>query len=286
MGNVFITGASTGIGRATAARLVRTGHTVYAGVRKQSDADSLVEELGGNVVPVLVDVTDQQQVRAAAKRVEDGVGPAGLAGLVNNAGIGSGGPIEHVPLEEFRRTIEVNLISHVGVTQAFLPLVREAQGRIVFTGSVSGRVGLPMMGAYAASKFALHGLTEALRAELAPWGIKVVLVEPGPVDTPLVAQKSQDEFAAFKASASSEALVDYAAHIVAGDNIVRYLQKKAVPVERVARVMERALFSSHPKAQYVTGGDALPTAFASRFLPIPVKAFAAGVMTGSRVTAS
>ena len=178
----MITGASTGIGRACALDLDGRGFRVFAGVRKDEDGERLRSERP-SIEPLRIDVTDAGQIAAARDRVSEEVGTAGLAGLVNNAGIAVPGPLEHLPIDEFRRQMEVNLVGQVAVTQAFLPLLRTARGRVVNIGSIGGRVALPMLGPYAASKHAMEGISDSLRRELRPWGMQVSIVRPGPIAT-------------------------------------------------------------------------------------------------------
>lgn len=179
MKSALVTGASTGIGRATALHLDRAGWRVFAGVRREEDADSLRAGGSERLVPSMLDVTDPDQVSAAAERIRSAVGEAGLDGLVNNAGIGLLGPLETLPIEDFRRTVEVNLIAQVAVTQALLPQVRAARGRIVFVSSVGGRMAMPFGSPYHAAKFGLEAVADSLRRELRPWGIEVAVIEPG-----------------------------------------------------------------------------------------------------------
>lgn len=281
MGNVVVTGASTGIGRAAVARLSGAGHRVFAGVRKEADADQLVAELPG-VVPLLLDVTDADQRAAAVAMVTEAVGSEGLHGLVNNAGIAVGGPLEGVPLDELRRQLEVNVTAQVAVTQAFLPLVRRATGRIVFTGSASGRAGIALMGPYTASKYAIEGLAESWRAELAPWGIKVVVVEPGPIKTPIW-DKAHGEMDGVAESLSPEARELYAGHLAKVPKFVRRQKLTAVSPKRVARVMEKALFGPRPRARYLVGPQANGLGLMARVFPDSAKAAVVGVTTGARM---
>ena len=184
-GAVVVTGASTGIGEACALQLDRMGFSVFAGVRREADGKALEQKASGRLTPVFIDVADEVSIASAVETVSAAVGDAGLAGLVNNAGIAVPAPIELVPLDALRRQLEVNVIGQVSVTQAFLPLVRKAQGRIVNMGSIAGRLAIPFLGPYCMSKFAMEALTDSLRVELRPWGIKVSLVEPGRISTPI-----------------------------------------------------------------------------------------------------
>ena len=183
---MVVTGASTGIGRATALHLDERGYTVFAGVRKQADADSLEQEGSDRLTPVTIDVAEQDSIEAAREQVQDAVGEQGLAGLVNNAGIAGGGPVEHLPVDEFKKVIDVNLVGQYAVTQAFLPLLRRGEGTIVFITSIGGRVASPFFAPYNAAKFGLEGMADSLRRELKPWkGMDVVVIEPGSIATPI-----------------------------------------------------------------------------------------------------
>jgi NAD(P)-dependent dehydrogenase (short-subunit alcohol dehydrogenase family) len=189
--DVVVTGASTGIGFAACQVLIRRGFRVFGSVRQQADADRLKEQLGTNYSPLIFDVTDPDSVNEAAAAVRQAAGEQRLFGLVNNAGIAVAGPLAYLPLERFRQQIEVNLLGVHTVTQAFLPLLgTEANwlgkpGRIVNISSVSGRLAVPFLGAYAASKFALEGYSDSLRRELMLFGVKVIIIEPGAVVTPI-----------------------------------------------------------------------------------------------------
>ena len=188
---VVITGASSGVGRACTAALDRRGWRVFAAVRRDEDARRLGEGASPRWTPLRLDVTDAAQIDAAVQRVNEELGERGLAGLVNNAGIAVFGPLEFVHLDEMRRQLEVNVTGQVAVIQRFLPLLRAAKGRIVNVGSITGRVALPYFGPYTLTKFALEAISDVLRIELRKWGIRVSLVEPGSVDTPMWAKASR-----------------------------------------------------------------------------------------------
>ena len=192
MKSVVVTGTSSGIGWGTASVLIRNGMRVFGSVRKQQDAERLAAEFGSAFTPLVFDITDAAAVRAAAQQVRSRfLGGETLFGLVNNAGIGVAGPLMHQPIDEFRYQIEVNLIGPLIVTQAFLPLLgadrslRGAPGRIINVSSVGGRTGAPFLGAYAASKHGLEGMSESLRRELMLYGIDVIIIGPGAVATPI-----------------------------------------------------------------------------------------------------
>ncbi len=186
LGAVLVTGASSGMGKACALRLSQAGYTVFAGVRKERDASLLKQAASPRLTPVLLDVTDERSIAQACQRIRETVGAAGLVGLVNNAGVGVTAPIELVPLEELRRQFDVNVIGQVAVIQAFLPLIRDAHGCIITVGSVGGKITIPFGGPLCSSKYAFESINDALRMELRPWGIHVVLVAPGSIRTPAV----------------------------------------------------------------------------------------------------
>lgn len=265
-GAVVITGASSGIGRATALRLARSGFRVYAGVRSDPDAESLRSEGLAGLAPLHLDVTDADALAAAADRVGSEVGERGLAGLVNNAGIGVGGPLEYIDLGDLRRQLEVNVVGPVAVTQAFLPLLRRGGGRVVMVGSISGRLAAPFAGPYAASKFALEALCDSLRVELAPWGLQVSLVEPGDIDTPIwdKTQRYADEAEARLPAEGRERYGEAIAHV---RERLRESARNASPPSRCAEAIEHALTARRPRTRYLVGGDAVAQAWLARLLP-------------------
>lgn len=251
-GAVLITGASTGIGEACALQLDKLGYRVFAGIRKAVDGESLRKRASARLVPVRLDISDETEIAHAARNVTEALGDAGLAGLVNNAGIVVSGMLEFLPLDELRRQLEVNVIGQIAVTQAFLPSLRKAQGRIVNIGSLSGLISSPFTGAYCASKFALEALTDALRQELRPWGIHVSIVEPGFIQTPIL-KKSLSEADAFRAELSTEALQLYGNSIrMVRDGIERQAAK-AASTEVVAKAVVHALTARRPRTRYVVG---------------------------------
>ena len=250
--SVVITGASTGIGAACALHLDKLGLRVFAGVRRQADAEALKSKASSRLVAIALDVADSLSVSTAASAVAGAVGDAGLDGLVNNAGVVVTGPVEFLPLPELRRQLEINVVGQVAVTQAFLPLIRVARGRIVNMGSIAGRLATPFSSAYGASKFALEALTDALRLELAPWGISVSIIEPGAVATPIW-EKGMKNGAAMLAAAPPEALVLYAEALEAFKRTSEHAAKNAADPMDVARAVEHALTAAKPKTRYVVG---------------------------------
>jgi len=200
MRSVVITGASTGIGYASAKALIATGFRVFGSVRSKADAERVSKELGANFTPLIFDITDEQAVKNAAAQVRDALRGETLAGLVNNAGISVPGPILEVPIADFRRQFEINVTGQVIVLQAFAPMLgadpsfKGPPGRIVMISSVAGKRSLPFAGPYSASKHAVEGLSESLRRELMVFGIDVIVIGPGPIKTEIWAKGEKVDF--------------------------------------------------------------------------------------------
>ena len=257
-GGVVVTGASSGIGRACALHLASLGFPVFAGVRREEDGRALEDAGDGRVTAVRVDVTDDDQIAAATEDVARQVGTRGLAGLVNNAGIVAGaGPLEFASLDEVRRQLEVNVVGQLAVTQAFLPLLRQPtpRGRVVFVGSIGGRMALPFLGPYGASKHAIAGLSESLRRELRPLGVRVSLVEPGAVATPIW-EKGAADAEAVAAALPDEARRLYGERLERMRALAEETGAAGIPAEEVAAVVEHALTADRPRARYLVGSDA------------------------------
>ena len=268
---ILITGASTGIGKACALYLDSIGFKVFAGVRREVDGNALREKASDRLTPVLIDVTDSESIDSALKLVSGKVGGAGLAGLVNNAGImTASGLLEFLSIAEIRNLLEVNLIGHIAVTQAFLPLIRQGHGRIVNMGSAAGGImSLPYIAPYSASKAALEAITDSLRLELKPWRIPVSIIEPGIVDTPIW-DKTEIEAAIKVKNFPQEAFDLYGPTI---DGVVEILKNKkrikmfAVSVDVVARTVARVLTAKRPGTRYIVGWHARFAAFLTWVLP-------------------
>jgi len=271
-----MTGAGRGIGRTSALRLAANGWEVFAGVRRLEDGQALASDgTAGKIVPVLLDVTDAQQIAALDEAL-----PERIDALVNNAGIVLSGPVEGLSIEDLRNQLEVNVVGQVAVTQALLPRLRTSRGRIVFIGSVSGRVSAPMLGAYSASKFALEGLADALRMELRRWDIRVVLIEPGAIDTdlwrlaPEAARETEDAL-------SPEVRELYSEHLAGIRKTIPRMQKQASAPEAVAAAVERALTAGRPRARYLVGMDARSQVVMDAVLPTRAIDAAVSFFTGT-----
>jgi NAD(P)-dependent dehydrogenase (short-subunit alcohol dehydrogenase family) len=250
----LVTGASTGIGRACALHLAGLGFHVLAGVRDPADAPDGLE-------PLRLDVTSESDVAAAAERVG-----GELHALVNNAGIALTGPVEVVPLDDWRRIVDVNLLGPVAVTRALLPAVIRARGRVVNMSSIGGRVANPLLGPYSATKFALEAVSDSLRREVAAHGVKVVSIEPGGIATPIW-DKGLDDGRRITRDMPEEAARRYAKLIPAVIQVAERLGREGLPPEAVAEVVGKAVTTRRPRARYVIGRDAKVQAIAARLLP-------------------
>jgi NAD(P)-dependent dehydrogenase (short-subunit alcohol dehydrogenase family) len=264
-GAVLISGSSTGIGRACALRLGRAGFAVFAGVRSRSDAESLQAEGSELLEPVILDVTDEGTIAATRERIEE-VTAGRLAGLVNNAGVGVGGPIEAVALDDLRRQLEVNVTGQVAVTQAMLPMIRAARGRVVFMASIGGRVALPYLAPYSASKHAVEALGDSLRREMMPFGVEVSIVEPGAVATPIW-DKGSEQIAQVRDEATPEYMQLYGESMEKFEQLFIDAGRGGVPPEEVAKAVEHALTARRPKTRYLVGRDARVRAIMRKYMP-------------------
>jgi len=266
MRSVAITGASTGIGKATALRMDAAGWRVFAGVRSEQDADALRASSSSRLIPLRLDITSSEQIARAVDRVAAEVGAGGLDGLVNNAGITIPCPLEVIPLDDFRRLITVNLTGQLAITQALLPQSRIAKGRIVFVSSVSSRRAMPMLAAYCASKAGLNALAEGLRQELRRSQIGVSIVEPGAIETPIWERGERElEGALARSSVDVEHL--YGQLIAAFRDVADRALKRRLPPEKVVTAIEHALVAGKPRVRYVVGLDAKAQALSARLVP-------------------
>jgi NAD(P)-dependent dehydrogenase (short-subunit alcohol dehydrogenase family) len=256
-------------------RLAATGWEVHAGVRRLEDGESLAAEApAGAIVPLLLDVTNAAHIEALESAL-----PAQLDAVVNNAGIVVDGPIEAIVPDDLRHQLDVNVVGQVAVTQAVLPRIRESRGRIVFISSVSGRISTPWTGAYNASKFALEGLADALRIELRPWGIKVIIVEPSSTDTDLW-RTALEQLDRTEAALSAEHRRLYARHVTGMRRTTKLIQKQAVPVANVVATVEHALTDPRPRARYPVGAVSKIQLAMRAATPTPVMDAALARLTG------
>jgi NAD(P)-dependent dehydrogenase (short-subunit alcohol dehydrogenase family) len=266
MQSVVVTGVSTGIGWGITKVLIERGFRVFGSVRKTQDVERLSQEFGERFVPLLFDVTDEGAVQAAAQRVREQMKGETLVGLVNNAGIAAPGPLIHLPTEDFRHQLEVNLVSVLIVTKAFVPLLgadrslRGHPGRIINMSSVSGKSGPPFVGAYAASKHGLEGFSESLRRELQLYGIDVIIIGPGPVATPIWDKAEAVDIAAYANTDYVESARRAQAYMVRNG-------KKGLPPEKVGEVVWQALTSPHPRVRYAVVGRGFLRRFIQGLLP-------------------
>jgi NAD(P)-dependent dehydrogenase (short-subunit alcohol dehydrogenase family) len=259
-------------------RLIRDGFRVYAGVRRTEDGDALIRAAGDGVAPLILDITDAAQIAAAAARVDEETAGRGLQALVNNAGVAIAGPLEFLPLDELRRQLDINVVAQLALTQALLPLLRRSRassrgdhraGRIIFMSSVSGRSALPFIGAYAASKHALEAAADALRVELQPFGLRVMLVEPGVIATPIWETARQAGLSNLERM-PPEVQQYYGRQLAAMEaRALRGVQ--GLPPERVAEVVAKALTTKRPRSRYVVGNDARARIALETFMPTRVR---------------
>lgn len=253
-GSVLISGASSGIGLCCAIMLAEKGFQVWAGYRKEADGERL-RFLHQYIIPISLDVTCEQSVQNALHLVMRATDGRGLDGLVNNAGIVVGGPLEFLPIEALRRQWEVNVIGQVTLTQAFIPLLRQARGRIINMGSVAGLNALPFIGPYSASKYALEALTDSLRVELRPWGIQVAIIEPGVVATPIW-EKSLQAAVSLESALPSGLMELYGKVLEILKAEIQKTAQRGFPPEHVAEAVLHALSSPNPRTRYQVGRDA------------------------------
>lgn len=264
LGAVVVTGASTGIGRAAALHLASLGYRVLAGVRNAEDFEALRTAAPG-VEPVMLDVRDDEQLRALVELI-DATEPDGLRALVNNAGVGVLGPMEMLDTEDWRWVMEVNVIGTMAVTRALLPSLLRSGGRIVNIGSAGGRVAFPLFGPYVASKFAMEGMTDVLRREVEPHGVKVICVQPGVVSSAIYGKGLPDSYARTEHMSSAleqryRGLLD-SAHRSAED-----ARDNAPPATTVAPTIARAIQARRPRTRYVVGWDGRTAVICARVLP-------------------
>ncbi|MBD2020177.1 SDR family oxidoreductase [Leptolyngbya sp. FACHB-36] len=248
MNSILITGVSSGIGYGAAKEFARCGYQVFGSVRKQEDAKRLKAEIGSSFIPLVFDVTDSNALQIAAKEVKATVGDRGLAGLINNAGIATSGPLAYQPLDEIRWQFEVNVIGPIAVTQAFLPLLKarrspEKSSRIINISSVGGKIASPFIGAYVGSKHAIEGMSHSLRRELQLHDIDVILIGPGAVRTPIWDKDSAQDMSRY-------AKTEYAKPIQAFQQYITGIGRQGYSPDVVGRFIRKVFETQTPKARY------------------------------------
>ncbi|NEN90976.1 MAG: SDR family oxidoreductase [Okeania sp. SIO3H1] len=268
-GSIAISGASSGIGEACAIYLDQLGYQVFAGVRNKVDGETLKRKTLDRVIPIIFDVTDRMSIEMAVETIQPLLNVHGLTGLINNAGIVTTGPLEFLPIDELRKQLEVNVLGQISVTQAFLPLLRKSEGRIINIGSDYGRVSGPLLGPYCASKFAMEALTDALRMELKPWAIDVSIIEIGTVRTPIW-NKSIDQVNKIWEKFPEQAKQLYSPIFEAVKETAGKLEKNGLSTDAVAKVIARAIIEEKPKNRYIVGLDAKTNILLSKILPSKV----------------
>jgi NAD(P)-dependent dehydrogenase (short-subunit alcohol dehydrogenase family) len=257
MPTVLITGTSTGIGEACVALLAARSWTVYAGVRREPDGERLTATHRGDIRPVILDVTNADHITRVVDELATALGDRGLEGLVNNAGVGVGGPVEYLPEDAWRFVFDANFFGIVALTRAALPLLRRGSGRVVHIGSIGGRIASPGVAPYSASKHALEALAEASRIEFALGGspVRVALVEPGAVATPIW-DKADDSVDALERLFDDADREEYGWMVDQARGFVDQGRRTGVPPSRVAEAVEHALTAPRPKLRYLVGPDA------------------------------
>ncbi len=274
-GSVFVTGASRGIGLATAIHLAHAGLAVFGGVRRPDDGERLEAAVRGRIRSVVLDVTDDASIEAARRQIGAALGAQGLAGLVNNAGVATPGPLAHVTREELEAQFRVNLFGPVLVTKAFLPLLERARGRIVNVGAANARLALPLMGVLSATKFALEAISDALRVELRRAGVRVSLVEPGmtyaEADKQAFGDHLRAELDAALERLPEDARLYYAPALERLRALTLSALERAAPPESVARHVHHALTARRPRARYWCGLDAKTAGLLGRLAPASLR---------------
>ena len=243
----IVSGANSGIGRAIAEDLAQKGHCVFATAPSSSALQSLVG-ISECIIPLILDIRSEEHISQLKSSVLEHTDH--IDGLINNAGIGVGGPVELLDIDAIRNNFEINVFGHIRMTQTFLPLLRKAKGRIVFTGSLAGFFALPLQSAYASSKFAIRAFCDALRVELRPQNIRVSLIQPGSIKTPIWRSSP------FDGLQEHPSYGQYNTAIEKAEKSLLDLEAKAAPVSIVTKAMNHALFSAFPKARYLVGYDA------------------------------
>jgi len=268
-GNVFITGASSGIGKATTLELAKRGYRVFSGVRREQDAEALVKELTGSgvIIPIIVDVTKLDDIKKAKMFIQQKIADEGLAAVICNAGILESAPLEIAPLESARRTFDVNYFGVITVIQEFTDLLRKLPGKLLITNSVSGFIGEPLAGHYSPSKHAIEAVAEVLRIELREWKIPVVLVEPGSHKTEMIGAKYLQSKKDLLSEIPEEKKALYKNVLAASEKFAEKQQHHGGPPENVAKLYAKIIPLKNPKARYFIGFDGKVIYFLHKYLP-------------------
>ena len=263
---VVVTGASSGVGRASVQVLSDNGYEVLACVRREDDGAALVAASPGPIHLLIVDLQDQHTVEDAAEKVREITGDSGLQGLVNCAGTIFSGPLEYVPRQQWFSQYDVNLFGTMAFIAAMLPFIRKGTGRIINIGAVGGGLALPFFGVIASAKIAFAAANDCLRRELHPWGIRVIIIEPGGINTP-ANDKMRASAGHFWAQQDTLAKSRYAAPMEAFTRWAYNMHVRNLTPEQVAAKVLQALIAKHPKTRYRVGWDSRAAALASRLLP-------------------
>lgn len=264
--SVLISGASSGIGKALSLELDRRGYKVFAGIRNLDDADALRSQSSGQLTPVMLDLTQTGMVASACQSISDQTSGE-LTCLVNNAGIDIGGALEFLPIDDFRRQLEVNVIGHLAVTQACLPMLRKSSGKIIFVSSAAGRLVTPFNGPYAASKAALVAIADALRLELAPWKIYVSVLIVGSVQTPIW-EKSSHLAGEILRREPAQAKELYGKSQKRAGLFYMHAGRNGMPVEKLVDIARTVVEADRPKEYVLAGNDALLLELIAKLYPV------------------
>lgn len=268
--SVLISGASAGLGKIMAFYLQNAGFRVFAGVRKRNDLQKWEKLKKPDIIPLLLDVTSSRSVQQAVRLISRFLSHDSLWALINNAGISIPGPLEFLPLSVIRKQFEVNLFGPVRMVQEFLPFLRKSRGRIVNIGSISGKIAAPFIGPYAASKSALRLFSDTLRMELRPWGIRVILIEPGSLSTSMW-KKTGANAERIMQGLSSRAKMLYRDALLRSNQSRKQLGSGGSAPEMVARIVVRALTARDPRTRYLCGRDAQILDLVMKFLPDTIR---------------
>ena len=259
----IITGASSGIGAATARELAQRGFHVLAGVRRDQDADTI---RGPSIEPLIIDVTNPDHIRALATRVQEDPQGRTVRALVNNAAVPVNAPLEVFPIAEWRRLFEVNFFGHIAITQTLLPALIRSKGRVVNLSSVGGKIAMATYGPYASTKFALEAVSDALRREMAPFGVQIIVVEPGAVRTGM-ADRTITAALELAAAMTPEQSRRYGGLVQAVTTQTASATESGLPTDAAAKVIAEAVTARRPRTRYTVGRDAARITLLARILP-------------------